>query len=118
MLGYSAFFQGDIDRTVQVGAAITGQTWGRPDDTLGIAGVVNNISNVHQAFFNAGGRGLLIGDGQLPNPGLEQIFETYYSYAFTQATKATLDYQFVNNPAYNRDRGPVSIIATRLHADF
>ncbi len=108
----------DIDRTVSGGVAITGKQWGRPDDTLGIAGVVNDISNVHQAFFNAGGLGLLIGDGQLPNPGLEQVFETYYSYAFTQATKVTFDYQFVNNPAYNTQRGPVNAFAVRLHTQF
>ena len=71
----------DIDRTVAGGVSINGKHWGRPDDTIGIAGIVNNISGVHQAFFNAGGLGILIGDGQLPNPGLEKIFETYYSYA-------------------------------------
>ena len=30
----------------------------------------------------------------------------------------TFDYQFVTNPAYNRDSGPVSIIGTRLHAQI
>jgi len=54
----------------------------------------------------------------LPHPGLEQIIETYYRYALTSLWDVTLDYQFINNPAYNRDRGPVSVIALRLHADF
>ena len=94
------------------------RAWGRPDDTIGIAGVINNISGVHQAFLNAGGLGILIGDGQLPNPGLEQIFEAYYSYALTTATRLSFDYQFLNNPAYNRDRGPVNAFAVRLHAQF
>ena len=26
--------------------------------------------------------------------------------------------RFIANPAYNRDRGPVSVIGTRLHAQF
>jgi high affinity Mn2+ porin len=108
----------DIDRTFSGGAASSGKSWGRPDDTIGIAGVLNNISSVHQAFFNAGGLGILIGDGQLPNPGLEEIFETYYSYAFTQATKVTFDYQFINNPAYNTQRGPANAFAVRLHTQF
>ena len=71
----------DIDRTVAGGVSLSGKQWGRPDDTVGVAGVVNGIASVHQAFFNAGGLGILIGDGQLPNPGLEQIIEAYYSYA-------------------------------------
>jgi high affinity Mn2+ porin len=53
---------------------MSGKLWGRPDDTIGAAGVVNGISNIHEAFLNAGGLGVLIGDGQLPHPGLEQIF--------------------------------------------
>jgi high affinity Mn2+ porin len=108
----------DIDRTISGGVSITGKQWGRPTDTFGVAGVLNNISGVHQAFFNAGGLGILIGDGQLPNPGLEEIFETYYSYGFTEATKLTFDYQFINNPAYNTQRGPVNAFAVRLHTQF
>jgi high affinity Mn2+ porin len=108
----------DVDRTVQAGTALNGKQWGRPDDTIGIAGIVNGISGVHQAFFNAGGLGILVGDGQLPNPGLEEIFETYYSYAFTQATKLTLDYQFINYPGYNTQRGPANAFAVRLHTQF
>ncbi|MBV8746677.1 MAG: carbohydrate porin [Xanthobacteraceae bacterium] len=108
----------DVDRTVQGGVSLNGKQWGRPDDTIGIAGIANNISGVHQAFFNAGGIGILIGDGQLPNPSLEEIFETYYSYGITQATKVTLDYQFINNPAYNTQRGPANAFAVRLHTQF
>jgi high affinity Mn2+ porin len=108
----------DIDRTVSGGVSINGKNWGRPDDTVGIAGVINNISGVHQAFFDAGGLGILIGDGQLPNPGLEKIFETYYSYALSPEMRVSFDYQFIANPAYNRDRGPVNTFAGRFHAQF
>jgi high affinity Mn2+ porin len=108
----------DIDRTVAGGVSINGKKWGRPDDTIGIAGVVNNISGVHQAYFNAGGLGILIGDGQLPNPGLEKIFETYYSYALSPDMRFSFDYQFIANPAYNTDRGPVNTFAGRFHAQF
>ena len=88
----------DIDRTVSAGVSINGKQWGRPDDTIGIAGVVNGISGVHEAFLNAGGLGILVGDGQLPNPGLEQIIETYYSYALSASTQVSFDYQFIANP--------------------
>jgi hypothetical protein len=29
-----------------------------------------------------------------------------------------LDYQFINNPAYNRDRSPVSIFGLQLHLQY
>ena len=69
-------------------------------------------------FFNAGGIGILIGDGQLPKPGLEQVFETYYSCALSPAWRLSVDYQFINNPAYNTQRGPVNVYGLRLHAQF
>ena len=64
------------------------------------------------------GHGILIGDGRLPHPGDETIVETYYSLALTKAVHATLDYQFIENPAYNRDRGPVSVVGLRMHAQY
>ena len=76
------------------------------------------FTGVHEAFFNAGGLGILIGDGQLPHPGLEQIFETYYSYALTSSTHLSVDYQFIANPGYNTDRGPVNIFSGRIHWQF
>jgi high affinity Mn2+ porin len=108
----------DIDRSVSAGVSINGKQWGRPDDTIGLAGVVNGISGVHEAFLNAGGLGILIGDGQLPNPGLEQIVEMYYSYALSATSRLTFDYQFIANPAYNIDRGPVNVFAGRYHTAF
>jgi len=108
----------DIDRTVSGGVSIKGKQWGRPDDTIGIAGVVNGISGVHEAFLNAGGLGILVGDGQLPSPGLEQIIEMYYSYALSATSRFTVDYQFIANPAYNTDRGPVNVFGGRFHTAF
>jgi len=108
----------DIDRTISGGVSINGKKWGRPDDTLGIAGVVNGISGVHQAFLNAGGLGILVGDGQLTHPGPEQIFEAYYSYALSSSIKLSFDYQFIVNPGYNTDRGPVNVFAGRWHWTF
>jgi hypothetical protein len=93
----------DIDRTLAAGLSLNGKQWGRPDDTFGLAGIVNDISNVHQEFLNDGGLGILVGDGMLPHPGSEQIIETYYAFPVLAAT-FTLDYQFIVNPAYNRDR--------------
>jgi high affinity Mn2+ porin len=107
----------DIDRTVAAGLALKGTQWHRPDDTFAVAAIVNGITKEHQAFLNAGGLGILVGDGQLPHPGLEQIIEAYYQLP-VYAWHVTFDYQFVVNPAYNRDRGPVSLLALRAQTEF
>jgi len=108
----------DIDRTVQLGAAIQGKAWHRPADRIGVAGVVNGISRAHQRYLDAGGLGVLVGDGRLPHPGPEYISELYYDFVPHRGTALTLDYQFVANPGYNRDRGPAHVFALRLHGAF
>jgi high affinity Mn2+ porin len=107
----------DVDRTVAAGLSVSGKLWGRDGDTFGIAGVVNGISSIHQAFLNAGGLGILVGDGMLPHPGNERILETYYSFPLLWS-KLTFDYQLITNPAYNRDRGPVSVFGVRTHWQY
>jgi high affinity Mn2+ porin len=107
----------DVDRTVAAGLSLSGKQWGRPDDTIGLAGVINGISAVHEAFLNDGGLGILVGDGMLPHPGPEQIIETYYALPVS-LVRLTLDYQFIVNPGYNEDRGPVSVVSARVHYQF
>lgn len=108
----------EINRSLALGAALTGTAWGRKDDTVGVAAVVNQMSQSARRYFAAGGLGILIGDGRLPNYGTEDILEAYYSAQLTEWLAAGADYQFVADPAYNRDRGPVSVFAVRLHAQF
>jgi high affinity Mn2+ porin len=107
----------DIDRSLSGGVSIKGSYWGRPSDTIGIGGAINGLSRAHRDFLAAGGIGLLIGDGQL-NYRPEQILEAYYAYALGRGFTLTADYQFIANPAYNADRGPVSIFSGRLHGEF
>ena len=108
----------DVDRTLAAGLALQGSGWHRPLDTVAIAAVNNAISGVREAYLNAGGLGILVGDGRLPHPGPERIIESYYSAAIFNFAHLTFDYQWLNHPAYNRDRGPASVIAVRLHAQF
>lgn len=108
----------DVDRTIAAGTTIKGSSWGRADDRIGIAGVLNAITRTHQKFLDAGGLGILIGDGRLPHPGPEEILESYYDVALAKPLHLSIDAQFVNHPGYNRDRGPVPIGAVRLHAEF
>jgi high affinity Mn2+ porin len=108
----------DVDRSLEVGASLTGAAWKRGNDTLGVAFIDNGISAEREQYLNAGGLGILVGDGRLPHPGAEEILETYYSLALISHLAVSLDYQYVDHPAYNRDRGPVSIYAVRVHAQF
>jgi len=75
------------------------------------------LSRDQRDFIAAGGLGILIGDGAL-NYRRERILETYYSYALSKGIWMTGDYQFITNPAYNADRGPVHVFSGRLHGEF
>jgi len=112
-----AWMFSDVDYTATAGISVNGEAWRRPGDTFGLAGVANGISQVHQEFFEAGGTGILAGDGNL-NYGWEKILETYYDCQVWKAIHAALDYQFVDNPAFNTARGPVSVFGARLHWEF
>jgi high affinity Mn2+ porin len=107
----------DVDRTASTGLSVKGSFWGRPDDTYGLAGVVNGLSKSHEEFIAAGGYGITIGDGKL-NYGTEDIMESYYDCKVWKEVHLAFDYQFINNPAYNKDRGPVSVFGARLHWEF
>ncbi|WP_232627859.1 carbohydrate porin [Methylobacterium sp. Leaf118] len=107
----------DVDGSVSGGLSLKGSAWGRPQDTVGLGASRNTISRAHQAYFANGGLGLLIGDGRL-RYAPERAVEVYYAMNLTKAVTVTVDYQHVENPAYNRDRGPADFFGTRLHTDF
>lgn len=108
----------DIDGSVSGGLSLKGTAWGRPQDTIGLGAAANRISPSHRAYFANGGLGLLIGDGRLDRYAPERAVEVYYALNLTKAVTMSFDYQHVENPAYNRDRGPADFIGTRLHTDF
>ncbi len=108
----------DIDRSLSAGLSLSGEAWNREDDTVGLGAALDWASADFTAYLAAGGLGLVVGDGRLPHPGAEGIAELYYQAAITDAVQASLDYQLVVDPGYNRDRGPASILALRLHAAF
>lgn len=108
----------EIDRSISLGINYLGTAWKRPDDNIGIAAVVNGISNDHKDFLALGGYGFIIGDGKLTNYQNEDILEAYYSAKINKNLFVSGDYQFIQNPAYNADRGPVSVFSIRAHVVF
>jgi high affinity Mn2+ porin len=104
----------DVNYAITVGLSVKGAGWHRPDDTFGLGGAFGGISWENQKFLEAGGTGILDGDGAL-NYSWEKVLETYYDFKIWQTIHFALDYQFVADPAFNRDRGPVSIFAARIH---
>lgn len=104
----------DANWSVSWGASIKGARWHRPDDTVGVLGVVSGASPEQIAFLKAGGTGILNGDGNLTYSP-EKALELYYDFPIGKTAHFALDYQFVGDPAFNADRGPVSIFGVRLH---
>ena len=107
----------EVDETQQVGAAAQGARWKRKLDRAGLAFVSNGISRDHQEYLALGGLGFLLGDGKL-NYGRENIVESYYTLHLWRGIFTSLDAQYITNPGYNRDRGPVFAPALRLHLEF
>ena len=107
----------DANWTSSLGLNVNGAIWRRPEDTFGLAGVASGASSANQKFLKAGGLDMLDGDGALTY-GSEKVLETYYDAKIWKMFHAALDYQFISNPAFNQDRGPVSIFGARLHWEF
>ncbi|HEX4635737.1 MAG TPA: carbohydrate porin [Rhizomicrobium sp.] len=108
----------DMANSVSAGLSLKGASWGRKNDTFGIAFETGGISKAAQRFFALGGLGILIGDGRLDHSGRENVAEAYYTVPLWDDITASLDYQLIGNPAYNADRGPVSVLGFRLHGEF
>jgi high affinity Mn2+ porin len=107
----------DIDRSESLGLSLKGGRWRRPDDTVGLGLVQNELTQQHRGFFFVGGTGILVGDGTLSYRP-ERILETYYRLQLFKPLSISLDYQYVIDPAYNSARGPVSIFAGRIHLEY
>jgi high affinity Mn2+ porin len=107
----------EIDRTASFGISSNGNKWKRPNDNVGLAYVVSGLSTPHRNYLRAGGRGFELGDGNL-NYSLEQLTELYYSMELIKNLYLSGTYQFILNPGYNKDRGPVNVFSIRVHLAF
>lgn len=107
----------EVDRTVTFGAQVAGNHWRRNNDQLGIGFVVNGLSGDHRNYLAAGGSGFVLGDGAL-NYGYEKIVEAYYCIQLVKYAQLSPDFQYIENPGYNRDRGPAKVISLRLRLNY
>ncbi|HYM76200.1 MAG TPA: carbohydrate porin [Candidatus Dormibacteraeota bacterium] len=112
-----SFAYTEVDQTFAEGVGANGAWWHRKQDRAGIAFVSNAIKKDHQNYLNAGGLGFLLGDGHL-NYGRENILETYYTVHVWRGIYLAPGVQHINNPGYNRDRGPVTVPSFRAHVEF
>jgi len=108
----------EIDRNLQIGLNLDGKLWKRANDNFGLCAAINGLSPDHKAYLKAGGMGFIIGDGKL-NYGTENILEAYYKAKISKNVFASVDYQFITNPGYNKDRkGPIHIPGIRVHLEL
>lgn len=114
---HESFAYTEVNQAFSLGADYRGDRWRRRHDKIGVAFISNAISKDHQEYLRLGGLGFLLGDGNL-NYGRENIVESYYNAHFWRGVYGAFDLQHINNPGYNRDRGPVWVPALRLHVEF
>ncbi len=114
---HESFAYTEVDQTIEVGLAGTGQHWGRPADHFGGAFVSNGISRIHQQYLKLGGSGFMLGDGRL-RYAREEIGELFYTVHLWRGLFPALDLQAIRNPGYNADRGPVFVVSLRLHVEL
>ncbi len=107
----------EVGQTVALGVRANGALWHRGYDRAGVAVASNGLSKDHQAYLALGGYGFLLGDGSL-NYGRENILESYYTLHVWRGIYVAPGVQHIQDPGYNRDRGPVLVPSLRLHVEF
>jgi len=112
-----SFAYTEVDQTFAEGVGANGAWWHRKQDRAGFAFVSNAIKKDHQTYLADGGLGFLLGDGAL-NYGRENILETYYTVHAWRGIYLAPGLQHINDPGYNRDRGPVLVPSFRAHVEF
>jgi high affinity Mn2+ porin len=113
----------EADSSFSMGTVFDGKMWHRPLDGVGVGLARNEISQDRQAYLAAGNADLFIGGAIagvahsfIYSP--EQVLEIYYRAGIVAGVHVTVDWQYIQNPAYNQDRGPVSVYGLRLHGEF
>ena len=114
---HESFAYTEVNQTWEFGVGANGQQWGRKNDRLGLVFVSNGINHEHARYLGFGGLGFLLGDGKL-HYGRENILESYYTLHVWRGFFPAVGLQYMLNPGYNKDRGPVIVPTLRLHLEF
>lgn len=107
----------EVDQHLSVGGQLAGVHWDREDDRLGMAFVISGLSSDHRQYLADGGCGFELCDGTLKY-GREQLLEAYYRIQLGRYVQLSPDFQYYENPGYNRDRGPARVYGVRLHLQY
>jgi hypothetical protein len=94
-----------------------GSLWGRPSDVTGAGYNLGWISKSHSEYLGLGGIDGFVGDGRI-NPAPERAFDAFYSVNYRKSFWLSGDYQRVDNPGFNSDRGPANILSVKVHGEF
>ncbi|MBU3577301.1 carbohydrate porin [Polynucleobacter sp. UK-Kesae-W10] len=112
----------EADNSVSVGMSLNGTGWKRASDTIGISMMQNGLSSYRKNYLQSGGVSYFIGDYAGPGQAIsyrpERIGEVYYNAMVVKNVLLGVNFQHINNPAYNSARGPVNIASFRIHAEF
>ena len=116
----------EADNSMSVGMGMNGTSWTRPHDTIGISMMQNGLSSYRKNYLQNGGVSYFIGDTAYPYAGPnqtinyrpERIGEVYYNAMLVKNVLLGVNFQHIQNPAYNSARGPVNIASFRIHAEF
>ena len=114
---HESFAYTEMNSTLAFGVDLSGDAWGRKEERIGTAFETGGISNRHREYLALGGLGFILGDGHL-NYGREAVSETYYTAHVVGGLYMAVQLSYVNNPGYNRDRGPTIVPGVRAHVDF
>jgi hypothetical protein len=105
------------DRSISFGVLAGGKPWCRRNDYAGAGFGAGGISQSHANYLALGGVDGFVGDGRLSR-GTEIVAEAFYGANLSSSIWLSADYQFIVHPAFNVDRGPLSILQARFHAEF
>ncbi len=118
---YGQALRGQVpfDRALTLGAELSGTSWRRGADALGLALGQLRASNAYRA---AGGNGDLLGDGSgvfnFSPSGAERLLEIYYRYRISKQFELSPDLQYLSNMGGNPAARPVKLVGLRAQLTY
>ena len=113
----SAWSYTEVDRSASMGLQVSGRNWGRPGRPFRHRRCGRRAFRLSQALSR--GRGHRHAHRRRgPQLRPRRVFETYYRIQLGRFVQLSPDFQYIQNPGYNRDRGPVKVYGMRLRVSY